>query len=71
MSHRSITSHSLNNELSFFVMISLMSFYPYHCSHNKMAKKPKVYLINQLKTEQKSSSMSSPTRTVEKKWKER
>ena len=31
------------------------------------AKKAKVYLINQFKGEQKSSTMSSPTRTAERK----
>lgn len=32
-----------------------------------MAKKAKVYLINQFKDEQKFSTMSSPTRTAERK----
>lgn len=67
ISHRSTISHNLNNELSFFVLIPLMSFYPYHYSNNKMAKKAKVYLTNQFKDEQKSSTMSSPTRTAERK----
>ena len=50
----------LHNEWNFFVLIAVMSFYPYYCGNNKITKKTKAFLINQLKSEQKSSSMGSP-----------
>lgn len=50
-----------------FVLIAVMSFYHYYCGNNKITKKIKAFLINQLKSEQKSGTMGSPTKTAKRK----